>query len=187
MFNTFFGAKRWRKAFYLLSPSSRGSIMLRVESRYVFPYIIENMKWKKKNLMKLNCAKYCILCMSSSDLWGHDLLRRFKGFCQKGMKGQAGRQKAPVFSHDANFCKHDGMVHHIFIIQRSDNFKYFFYSKAHTHINISKLYTTSHPLYFRGYRFCHLWIIVRRSHDFQFFANVNKSLQTSISTKVQKI
>ena len=127
--------------------------MPRVESRYVFPYIIENMKWKKKNLMKLNCAKYCILCMSSSDLWGHDLLRRFKGFCQKGMKGQAGRQKAPVFSHDANFCKHDGMVHHIFIIQRSDNFKYFFYSKAHTHINISKLYT-SHPLYFKGYQFC---------------------------------
>ena len=150
MFNNFFGAKRWRKSFYLLSPSSRGSIMLRVESRYVFSYIIKNMKWKKKNLMKLNCAKYCILCMSSSDLWGHDLLRRFKGFCQKGMKGQAGRQKAPFFSHDANFCKHDGMVHHIFIIQRSDNFKYFFYSKAHTHINIQKLYT-SHPLCFKRY------------------------------------
>ena len=141
MFNTFFGAKRWRKAFYLLSPSSRGSIMPRVESRYVFPYIIENMKWKKKNLMKLNCAKYCTLCMSSSDLWGHDLLRiqglLLRGHERPGRQYDGSQKRRQCFSHGANFCKHDGIVHHIFIIQRSDNFKYFF---SRAHINIWKLY-----------------------------------------------
>ena len=139
MFDTFFGAKRWRKAFYLLSPSSRGSIMPRVESRYVFPYIIENMKWKKKNLMKLNCAKYCILCMSSSDLWGHDLLRRFKGFCQKGMKGKQAtkrRQFFPTMQTFVNMMEWSITSSSFRGLTTSSTFS----TLKHTHLSISQNY-----------------------------------------------
>ena len=115
----------------------------------IFPYIIENMKWKrKKNLMKLNCAKYCTLCMSSSDLWGHDLLRiqglLLRGHERPGRPYDGSQKRRQCFSHGANFCKHDGIVHHIFIIQRSDNFKYFF-SRAHINI-LSENYTVAQKI-----------------------------------------
>ena len=60
-----------------------------------------------------------------------------------------------------------------------------FSTLKHTHISISKNYI--HRIRFASNGTTPiLWKTVRRSHDFQLFANVNRSLQTSIRTKVQK-